>query len=831
MRDARHLEVAKRTVGDRNLIPNIVVTALLLCLTGLTAACGSLPSQSAGTTNASTPSTALSLSPNSATVASQEQLQFIARISGTPNTAVTWSATAGTISNSGFFTAPKVTSNTPVIITATSVANRVIPGNANASESMIGRNASSDNPVIISVSNVGNVSSHASATVMVTPPAPVAVATSSLRAADASTQYTAPLSATGGIAPYTWSLATGALPSGIHLLPSSGVITGTTTLTGSYPFTAKVTDAASNSATRSLTLAVSAAKNGNSDGSSCGAPNYCSTTSTANPGTISPLFTGTVGQNQTAFDTTYNPSPLDCYTRATDSVTFNGQSVGNNTYSGGDNDVMWSRNSDFVGTTWGGFVYLLNLNVSGNCAQVLNTGRISGGSSYGIGVPGPFAFSRVTDNVFYNVTNHTQIYRNTITIPYNKTYTPTLVFDVSTCPQFSGLTGWSWDGILGVSNNDTRFSISLSNTGGQGTGTWVVVYDTTLGCATVDTSTGAYYAFGASSQTGTLARSMTCTNGTNCSCWGGPIHDSQFSGDGLEVVMSNSNTSPAWTQGACASLGTTNVFSIWQAGTQYTQGCSYGITGSVGLQCGGHDSVGTSKILTQQGSSAIDSTRALSSVLTYSQYGTGTTWSTHGGWPQWDQGDDYPWIYTSYDLTTSGQDTGCGSPGHCPIVGGNAIAATYPGKPGAYSPGQGTTYFGHTYSCNDPSELICSVPTGPNWAATTAYTITPTTSIITPTTGNAGNYSYEAAAGGTSGSFAPRWPQTVSSTVTDGAVTWENIGVAGAGETDSTFGCQDSIMSVSQDGNWVAMASGMLLSLGLDSSGNPRCDIFIIHLR
>jgi hypothetical protein len=51
------------------------------------------------------------------------------------------------------------------------------------------------------------------------------------------------------------------------------------------------------------------------------------------------------------------------------------------------------------------------------------------------------------------------------------------------------------------------------------------------------------------------------------------------------------------------------------------------------------------------------------------------------------------------------------------------------------------------------------------------------------------------------------------------------------GQGDYEFGCQYSIMSVSQDGNWAMIASGMLLGLGLDSLGHPRCDTFIVHLR
>jgi Putative Ig domain len=793
MCDIRHL-AGKGYRGDRDLIPNFLVLSLLLCLTGLTTACGA-PSQSAS--SASSSSTALSLSPGSATLASLEQLQFTARISGTPNTAVTWSASAGTISSGGSFTAPKVTSKTTVIITATS------------------------NFGITRATRGVNPSLQASAAVTVTPQPSLAIATSALPAADASTPYTASLAATGGEPPYQWSIASGTLPSGFFLQDLAGIITGTTTLPGSYSLTAKVTDAASNSATRSFTLAVSAVKVGIPP--YCGAPNYCSSTSPASPGTIAPLFSGTLGQNQIGYDTSYNPAPLDCYTRATDAVTLGGKSVGNNTFSGGANDVMWSKNSDYVGTTTDGFVYILNLDVSGNCAKVINSGQLSGGS--GIAVTGPFAFSRVTDNVFYNIDSYTKIYKNVITS--NKTYNTTLIYDVSNCPQFSGLSGWSWSGILGVSDTDTRLSFSLSNTGGQDSGVLHVVYDTTLGCATLDTSTGAYYAFGATSQSGTLATATTCTNRTNCSCWGGPIHDSQFSGDGTRVVLANVNDSPAWTHGACSAIDS-NVLSIWQAGTQYTQGCSYAAAGSVGLQCAGHASVGTSRILNEQ-SEGIDSTRELSNVLTYAQYNTGSGWASHGYWPQPDQGDDYPWVYTTYDLLSSGQDSGCEAPGHCPIAGGNAIAAVYPVS--GYSSGRARTYFGHSYSCNDPSEDICSIPTGANWAKDTAYTITPTTSIITPTSGNPGNYSYEAWVGGTSGRLSPRWPQTASSTVTDGTVTWVNIGVAGAAAHDVNFGCQFGIMSVSQDGNWAALGSGMLLSLGLDSSAEPRCDTFIIHLR
>ena len=48
MRNTGHVRVAKSYSADKNLIPNFLVLSLLLCLTGLTAACGSL-SQGAST--------------------------------------------------------------------------------------------------------------------------------------------------------------------------------------------------------------------------------------------------------------------------------------------------------------------------------------------------------------------------------------------------------------------------------------------------------------------------------------------------------------------------------------------------------------------------------------------------------------------------------------------------------------------------------------------------------------------------------------------------------------------------------------------------------------
>ena len=72
-----------------------------------------------------TPAAAISVSvsPTTATVASGGTEQFSAQVTNTSNAAVTWSATSGTVSTTGLFTAPTVTARGTVTVTATSVAD------------------------------------------------------------------------------------------------------------------------------------------------------------------------------------------------------------------------------------------------------------------------------------------------------------------------------------------------------------------------------------------------------------------------------------------------------------------------------------------------------------------------------------------------------------------------------------------------------------------------------------------------------------------------------------------------------------------------------------
>ncbi len=85
---------------------------------------------------------------------------------------------------------------------------------------------------------------------------PLSVTTTALPAGTVNYGYSTMLAAAGGVLPYSWSITSGGLPPGVNLDPSSGVISGTPTTTGTYPFTAQVTDSESPPANASAPLSI-----------------------------------------------------------------------------------------------------------------------------------------------------------------------------------------------------------------------------------------------------------------------------------------------------------------------------------------------------------------------------------------------------------------------------------------------------------------------------------------------------------------------------------------------------------------------------------------------
>jgi hypothetical protein len=177
-------------------------------------------------------SVVVAVTPTTATVASSATEQFTALVTNTSNVTVTWSASLGTISSTGLYQAPTVSANTTATVTATSTAD---------------------------------TTKSATATVTVTPPPPPAlsISTTSLSNATAGTAYSYTLSATGGKAPYSWTLSAGSLPAGFTV-QSAGSVAGVTTKTGLFNITVQVTDSSSPKLTssRALTLTVAPSTSG-----------------------------------------------------------------------------------------------------------------------------------------------------------------------------------------------------------------------------------------------------------------------------------------------------------------------------------------------------------------------------------------------------------------------------------------------------------------------------------------------------------------------------------------------------------------------------------------
>ncbi len=175
------------------------------------------------------PSVSVAVSPTTATLASGGTQQFTASVSGSTNTAVTWSASAGSISSTGLFTAPSVTSSTTVTVKATSQADTTKSATATVTV-----NSQTQQAVSVSVSpSTATVSS------------------------GGSQQFTASVSGTTNTA-VTWSATAGSISSsGLFTAPS---VTASTTVT------VKATSQADTTKSSSATVTVNPTTTGTKPG-------------------------------------------------------------------------------------------------------------------------------------------------------------------------------------------------------------------------------------------------------------------------------------------------------------------------------------------------------------------------------------------------------------------------------------------------------------------------------------------------------------------------------------------------------------------------------------
>lgn len=247
------------TTGGLYTAPSSLASSTAFTVTARSAADTTKTASASVTVNPPAPSVAVSVSPTAATLQSGLTQQFSAGVTGTTNTGVTWAvggvqggnSTVGTISASGLYTAPTVSTTTPETITARSVADATKAASANVSvvPQSNGSVAVSISPTAISVA--GGASQQFSATVSGT----------SNTAVNWSVNGVA-----GGNATY------GSISSaGLYTAPACPSASSVTvTATSAYDSTAKANSAVTlSTSTSSTTHFVAVGGNDSNDGSAC----------------------------------------------------------------------------------------------------------------------------------------------------------------------------------------------------------------------------------------------------------------------------------------------------------------------------------------------------------------------------------------------------------------------------------------------------------------------------------------------------------------------------------------------------------------------------------
>jgi len=169
------------------------------------------------------PEVKVGVTPSTTTIAAGALLQLTATVTGTAETAINWSASSGSINSNGLFTAPATKADVTIIARSVAKPDKF-------AKAIIAVNPQQSQPLQITTTSVpqgqiGNV-------------------------------YTSGLTATGGTGPYSWSVSSGTVPTGL-VVGADGSIAGTPLVKGKFPFSIAVTDAKNNAATSNLTMNVS----------------------------------------------------------------------------------------------------------------------------------------------------------------------------------------------------------------------------------------------------------------------------------------------------------------------------------------------------------------------------------------------------------------------------------------------------------------------------------------------------------------------------------------------------------------------------------------------
>ncbi len=326
--------------------------------------------------------------------------------------------------------------------------------------------------------------------------------------------YSSALTATGGDAPYTFSITSGSLPPSLTLNASTGAITGMPTTAGIFSFIAQVVDSVGNQATASCSITV--ASTGTTPSS---------TSLSLAPSSIPVGSAGPVVMTATVAPTSGSGTPTGTV------AYFNGSTqVGTGTLSGGVATFNYNPSSLGVG------IYSITATYSGDNTFAASTSPVQ---TLAITQPGPFAYVANIDSDTVSVINiptsavantiptgeesgpwgvavspdQTQVYvsnnhGNSVSVINTASNTVVATIQVQSSPFGVAFTP---DGTAAYVVNGSSNSVSVINTATQTVIATVPVQSSPVGIAMALTSNGTF-AYVANSASNTVSVIAVATN-------------------------------------------------------------------------------------------------------------------------------------------------------------------------------------------------------------------------------------------------------------------------------------------------------------------------------
>lgn len=330
--------------------------------------------------------------------------------------------------------------------------------------------------------------------------------------------YTANLSASGGTPPYSWSLTSGQLPSGLNL-SSTGAITGIPITVGQSNFTAQVTDSSAPSpqvASGNFQITISAP--------TTTGPYSSRTDLLPIPVPVPlPSMGGSSGAGTCLTEAGYNN--LVC--RATDINTLGATDANLQDFFSccggwGDHNAWNTTSTMFFASTAAGSVVVMSFDPTTHAITPLFGKPVPNGEWSHTNADLAYSFVPGGDPIIGSMTFSSQ------TTPPQ----PVTIADLATVPNcvpaLAGVTQWKE---LSISRDEQTFVVGASS-GVQDTAIYAIVYNRTKGCRWYNTQTGQI-----GGNWGPIGQATTSDRYT--------LHSVRISGDGQTVFLGSAASSNA----------------------------------------------------------------------------------------------------------------------------------------------------------------------------------------------------------------------------------------------------------------------------------------------